>query len=252
MAGTANDFQNGAPFYLDATQQDLLLAALASNNQNPNDLFSTGLGHNRAPSNSQFPYSTDHVDPTFFTSPQQSTPANAFNNVGMDESPFVDYLDGDNFDFDNADDDLMIGALPGDSPSGKNGEESSEKRKSPDDDDDEDEGGGKRREGEDKQAKKPGRKPLTSEPTTVGLSTRCTLKMTNLGYRNARRKIELHSEPSGRGKKSTSRILRQRFKSSKRRRTLPITKTAYFVDKSRGYRWNFANTESACPSTVLG
>jgi AP-1-like factor len=168
MAGTANDFQNGAPFYLDATQQDLLLAALASNNQNPNDLFSTGLGHNRAASNSQFPYSTDNVDPTFFTSPQQSTPANAFSNMGMEESPFVDYLDGDNFDFDNADDDLMIGALPGGSPSGKNSEESNEKRKSPDDDDDEDEGGGKRREGEDKQAKKPGRKPLTSEPTTVG------------------------------------------------------------------------------------
>jgi AP-1-like factor len=169
MAGTTNDFQNGAPFYLDATQQDLLLAALASNNQNPNDLFSTGLGNNRPTSNSQFQYPADNVDPTFFTSPQQSTPANAFSNVGMDESPFVDYLDGDNFDFDNADDDLMIGALPGDSPSGKNGEESSEKRKSPDDDDDEDEGGGKRREGEDKQAKKPGRKPLTSEPTTVGV-----------------------------------------------------------------------------------
>jgi AP-1-like factor len=166
MAGTANDFQNGAPFYLDATQQDLLLAALASNNQNPNDIFSAGVNQNRATSNSQFQYPTDNVDPTFFTSPQQSTPANAFSNVGMDESPFVDYLDGDGFDYDNADDDLMIGSLPGDSPN-KNGEESSEKRKSPDDED-EDEGGGKRREGEDKQAKKPGRKPLTSEPTTVG------------------------------------------------------------------------------------
>jgi AP-1-like factor len=166
MAGTTNDFQNGAPFYLDATQQDLLLAALASNNQNPNDIFSAGVSHNRAASNSQFQYPTDSVDPTFFTSPQQNTPANAFGSVGMEESPFVDYLDGDNFDFDNADDDLMIGALPGGSP-GKNGEESSEKRKSPGDDDDDEEGGGKRREGEDKQAKKPGRKPLTSEPTTV-------------------------------------------------------------------------------------
>jgi AP-1-like factor len=166
MAGTANDFQTGgAPFYLDAAQQDLLLAALASNNQNPNDIFSTGLNNGHSASNSQFQYSTDNVDPTFFTSPQQSTPANAFNG-SIEESPFVDYLDGDNFDFDNADDDLMIGALPGGSPSGKNGEES--KRKSPDDDDaDDDEGGGKRREGEDKQAKKPGRKPLTSEPTTV-------------------------------------------------------------------------------------
>jgi hypothetical protein len=34
MARIANDFQNGAPFDLNATQQDLLLAALASNNQN--------------------------------------------------------------------------------------------------------------------------------------------------------------------------------------------------------------------------
>jgi AP-1-like factor len=165
-----NDFQNAAPFYLDATQQDLLLAALASNNQNPNDIFSTGL-NNGQPANSQFQFPNDNVDPSFFTSPQQGTPANAFSNGSIEESPFVDYLEGDSFDFDNADDDLMIGALPGGSPSGKNGEES--KRKSPDDDADEDEGGGKRREGEDKQAKKPGRKPLTSEPTTVGLILGC-------------------------------------------------------------------------------
>ena len=176
MAGTTNDFQNGAPFYLDASQQDLLLAALASNNQNPNDIFATGLNNKGSVSNSQFQYPVDNVDPTFFTSPQQSTPANAFSNVGMEESPFVDYLDGDSFDFDNADDDLMIGALPGGSPSGKNGEDSNEKRKSPDDDDDDDdEGGGKRREGEDKQAKKPGRKPLTSEPTTVGVTCRARI-----------------------------------------------------------------------------
>jgi AP-1-like factor len=166
MSGS-NDFQNGAPFYLDATQQDLLLAALASNNQDPNDIFSTA-PNNKHNNNSQFHYPTDHVDPTFFTSPQQSTPANAFGSLGVEESPFVDYLDGDtSFDFDKADDaGLMIGALPGDTPT----EESHEKRKSPDDDDDEEEeGGGKRREGEDKQAKKPGRKPLTSEPTTVRL-----------------------------------------------------------------------------------
>ncbi|KAF1845078.1 AP1-like transcription factor-like protein [Cucurbitaria berberidis CBS 394.84] len=166
MAGTTNDFQNGAPFYLDATQQDLLLAALASNNQNPSDIFSSGIDNatKGSLSNSQFPYPANSLDPTYFTSPQQSTPANGFDNLGMEESPFVDYIDGDNsFDFDNADNgDIMIGALPGDSPDGN------EKRKSPDDEDeDEDEGGGKRtREGDDKQAKKPGRKPLTSEPTT--------------------------------------------------------------------------------------
>ncbi|EMD97914.1 hypothetical protein COCC4DRAFT_173684 [Bipolaris maydis ATCC 48331] len=166
MAGTGNDFQNGAPFYLDATQQDLLLAALASNNQNPNDLFSTGLhnGHHSKQSidDAQFQYPVDALDPAYFTSPQQSTAGTGFSNVGIEESPFIDYLDGDNgFDFENADGD-MIGALPGDTPA-----DSSEKRKSPGDEEaEDDEGGGKRREGEDKQAKKPGRKPLTSEPTT--------------------------------------------------------------------------------------
>lgn len=168
MAGTTNDFQNGTPFYLDATQQDLLLAALASNNQNPNDLFSTSLDtKSQSLNNSQFQYPGDTLDPTYFTSPQQATPGNAFSNGNMDDSPFLDLLDGDtSFDMDGADGDLMIGALPGD-----NSGESNEKRKSPDDDgEDEDEGGGKRREGEDKQAKKPGRKPLTSEPTTVGFA----------------------------------------------------------------------------------
>jgi len=166
MAGTTNDFQNGAPFYLDATQQDLLLAALASNNQHPTDLFSTGLDNGasdkQSMNNAQYQYPLDGLDPAYFTSPQQSVHANNFNNGSVDESPFIDYLDGDNsLDYDNVDGD-MIGALPGDTPG-----DSSEKRKSPDDDDaDDDEGGGKRREGEDKQAKKPGRKPLTSEPTT--------------------------------------------------------------------------------------
>jgi AP-1-like factor len=150
MAGTTNDLTNGAPFYLDSNQHNLLLAALASNNQDPSNLFST--------------------DPTFFTSPQQSTPANAFTSGSIEESPYGDFLDGDtSFDYDNGDTgDLMIGALPGDSPSGKSSEDSTEKRKSPGDDDEDIDGGGKRREGEDKQAKKPGRKPLTSEPTTVG------------------------------------------------------------------------------------
>lgn len=169
MAGTTNNFQNGAPFYLDATQQDLLLAALASNNQNPNDLFSTGLDNGnpnkQSLNDAQFQYPVDALDPAYFTSPQQSSIGTGFSNVGIEESPFIDYVDGDTgFDFENVDGD-MIGALPGDTPAA----DSSEKRKSPGDEEaEDDEGGGKRREGEDKQAKKPGRKPLTSEPTTVG------------------------------------------------------------------------------------
>lgn len=183
MSGTGNDFQNGAPFYLDATQQDLLLAALASNNQNPNDLFSNvnGLDVKTALDNDQFQYPMSNLDSSTFFSPQQGTPANAFSNMGVDESPFVEYLDGDNsFDFDGADSGaVMIGSLPGDTPDG----ESSEKRKSPDEEgeDDDEEGGGKRREGEDKQAKKPGRKPLTSEPTTVrSASSMCKWRLTSM------------------------------------------------------------------------
>jgi AP-1-like factor len=170
MAGTAtNDFQNGAPFYLDSKQQDLLLAALASNQQDPSALF-PGMDSSNALAGSQFPYPVDAAfDPNFFASPQQTTPATGFSNGSLDESPFVDYIDGDHgFDFDGENGDLMIGALPGDSPKGKNGEDGTEKRKSPDDDAEDRDGGAKRREGEDKQAKKPGRKPLTSEPTTVG------------------------------------------------------------------------------------
>lgn len=178
MAGsTRNDFQNPGQFYLDPNQQDLLLAALASNNQNANDIFAAGLDPktnigslNGLPDGQLYNFPADQIDQSFFTSPQQSTPASAFGNIGgVEESPFDGYLDGDtNFDFDNGDNsDLMIGALPGDSPSKDT--ESTEKRKTPGDDADEQEGGGKRREGEDKQAKKPGRKPLTSEPTTVRL-----------------------------------------------------------------------------------
>ncbi|KAJ4354778.1 DNA-binding transcription factor yap1 [Ascochyta clinopodiicola] len=173
MSGTGNDFQNGTPFYLDATQQDLLLAALASNNQNPNDLFSNvnTMDEKHTLGNNPFQYplnnnNNNNLDSSTFFSPQQGTPANAFSNMGVEESPFIDYLDGDtSFDFDGADSGAaMIGSLPGDTPDA----ESNEKRKSPDEegDDDDEEGGGKRREGEDKQAKKPGRKPLTSEPTT--------------------------------------------------------------------------------------
>jgi AP-1-like factor len=191
MAGAStNDYKN-AQYYLDPNQQDLLLAALASNqNAKPNNMYSNGAMNNPAAANSGLQYaSIDSIDPTFFASPQQVTPdafgANLnFDNV--DDSPFIDYLDGDNsFDFDNGDNgDLMIGGIPGDSSSHSNegDNENSDKRKSPDDDGDDIEGGGKRREGEDKTAKKPGRKPLTSEPTTVSSANNeaCPDALTNI------------------------------------------------------------------------
>lgn len=107
------------------------------------------------------------------------------------ESPLFDgeYDFGDQSGFDfNFDDDSqpqMIGDLPattssaGSAKDGSNSnsssperEHSADKRSHPDDDDDEaaTQGSGKRRESEGKVSKKPGRKPLTNEPTTVSPS----------------------------------------------------------------------------------
>ena len=91
-----------------------------------------------------------------------------------DDSPYLDFdpegeFDEDNFDFDSSA--RMIGDLPDDDEDNNDTiNHLHDKRKSIGDNDDEEEGGGKRREGEDKTAKKPGRKPLTSEPTSVCLS----------------------------------------------------------------------------------
>lgn len=108
------------------------------------------------------------------------TPAAISNNsapgsghLDYDDSPFLDsFIDGEGDEsFDFEDQGQMFGDLPDDN-SDDNGtadpDHLHDKRKSMGaEDDDDHEGGGKRREGEDKQAKKPGRKPLTSEPTSV-------------------------------------------------------------------------------------
>ncbi|KAF2091651.1 AP1-like transcription factor-like protein [Saccharata proteae CBS 121410] len=170
MAGTANHEQYNPQLYLSPNQQDLLMAALNSNdpNRNPSTKSASYPANpaNRSNSNSQ-QFSLSEMDPSFFASPQQGTPS-TFGTFGVDESPYIDFLDQDGtFDFDaNDTSDLMIGGLPGETSPGEGETDSGDKRKSPEDAGDEEEGGGKRREGEDKTAKKPGRKPLTSEPTT--------------------------------------------------------------------------------------
>lgn len=123
--------------FLSADQQDLLMAALNSNQPN-----NSGARSQRSDSKSM-----------------NFTPGSGALDFS-DDSPYLDFdPDGDfddSFDLDpNA---RMIGDIPG---------ELHDKRKSLDEKDDDEEGGGKRREGEDKLAKKPGRKPLTSEPTSV-------------------------------------------------------------------------------------
>ncbi|KUI55625.1 AP-1-like transcription factor [Cytospora mali] len=153
MASTSNPLSH---FILTPQQQSLLFAALNSNKQSTASPINGNL--NMSPS-------------SFTNSPVQNTDINGFQ-----ESPFIDYeydLNGDtSFDFAFADGShpKMIGDLPGSATSSKsdsdnNDIENSEKRSHPDDDDDE-EGDAKRQETGDKVPKKPGRKPLTTEPTS--------------------------------------------------------------------------------------
>ncbi|MCJ1282355.1 DNA-binding transcription factor yap1 [Xylographa opegraphella] len=165
-----------ANLYLSPKEQDLLLTALNSNKSgqannkrsdppmSTNAVRPSGL---RSTSNPlQFQQagrkSLDHSD--VYASPVQNMPGSGA--IGVNESPFLDYeLDDGNFDWDIGGD-LMIGSLPGTSFDDDEEADLHDKRKISDDDVEDIDGGGKRREGDDKSTKKPGRKPLTSEPTS--------------------------------------------------------------------------------------
>ncbi len=144
---------------LSAKQEQLLFAALNSNNSQPAPI--------------------DHSNPfpmapgSLTESPLQAPGSGTLN--GFDESPFIDYdyefeADGSfDYDFSNSSQGQMIGKLPGTSSDGD--ADSRDKRSHPEDNDEDEVGGGKRREGDEKTSKKPGRKPLTSEPTSVSSLT---------------------------------------------------------------------------------
>jgi AP-1-like factor len=94
------------------------------------------------------------------------------------ESPYLDNYDYDfgdsSFDFSfnhGGEQAKMIGDVPGSVQSDSSENDVNDKRAHPDDEDDEDSPGNdpKRRESSDRAPKKPGRKPLTSEPTSVRL-----------------------------------------------------------------------------------
>ncbi|KAF2453727.1 transcription factor PAP1-domain-containing protein [Lineolata rhizophorae] len=180
MAGASN--ANSNPFdslsYFD--HKDVLAAALSSNKGRspaaksssypPPAPGKTGTSTTHPRDNvDAYSFGGNNMNQAYFASPQQGSLGANFGDFGsgVEESPFMDFIDSnDNFDFDvteGADD--MIGALPGTDPTSPDNE-AGDKRKSPDDGDIGADDGNKRREGEDKQAKKPGRKPLTSEPTT--------------------------------------------------------------------------------------
>ncbi|KUJ23001.1 PAP1-domain-containing protein [Mollisia scopiformis] len=144
-------------FTLSRRQEELLFAALNSNNKISN--IDT--------SNLQSSEIISMAPGSFTESPLQAPGSGTLN--GFEESPFIDYdyeFDADgsfDYDFSNDSQGQMIGKLPGTSSDGD--ADTHDKRSHPDDDEEE-EGGGKRREGDEKSSKKPGRKPLTSEPTS--------------------------------------------------------------------------------------
>ncbi|KAK4453887.1 PAP1-domain-containing protein [Podospora aff. communis PSN243] len=141
MTSTKNPLSD---FILTPQQQNLLYAALNSNRATSNQA-STALGMSPMP---------------FNASPSQADLDYDYDFTGADSS--FDYS------MDNLDQPKMIGDLPGSSLNGRSESadtESPDKRSHPDDDEEET-NGAKRRESEDKVAKKPGRKPLTTEPSS--------------------------------------------------------------------------------------
>ena len=170
-----NDTAYGPNLALSPDQEELLRKALSSNtNKSSPQLSRNGTSSaTRSSSDPKKPQqTTDYManGSNMFTSPVQETPGSG-QLSNFDESPFLDFdLDDGNFDWDNSGDQLF-GDLPG-TESYVDGEHH-DKRKASIEDEDEEEGTSKRREADDKTAKKPGRKPMTGEPTTVWLFWLC-------------------------------------------------------------------------------
>lgn len=176
MNGAASN-PSGLDLSLTPDQLDLLSTALASSQSSAMpkvNLKSNSLSRESNPTKpdvvrsnpNQGRKSLDTILNTIdlYGSPMLQSPSSAMLGSEEFESPLIDYdFDDGTYDWDNSAG-LMIGSLPG----AANEEENDlhEKRKSIEDDD---ETTHKRREGEDKTAKKPGRKPMTGEPTTVRL-----------------------------------------------------------------------------------
>lgn len=180
-------------FFLTPHQQSLLFTALNANKQQ-----SAG-----SPANNGVSLSPNSL---------KSSPMPSFGGAGLQESPCLENYDYDfgdssfDFSFASADQAQMIGDGPGTSKSDSTENESNEKRGHPDDEEGDDSPGNdsKRHEATDKGPKKPGRKPLTSEPTTVSIVYRPGLSASNTpNSRSARPRTELRSAPSENARRST-------------------------------------------------
>ncbi|KAL6874967.1 transcription factor [Trichoderma novae-zelandiae] len=160
MAATGTGSGSSLPpnFFLTPQQQSLLFTALNANKQQQQANTKTGLS----------------LSPTSF----KTNPLQTLDGAAFQESPFLDHYDYDfgdsSFDFSFANDGGQTATM-GDVPdramsanSDSTETDSPEKRNHPDDEEDDASPGNesKRHESSDKVPKKPGRKPLTSEPTS--------------------------------------------------------------------------------------
>lgn len=165
--------------HLSPNQQSLVVAALASNK--PSTL-------NNPPADNTLPKSTEknmdrqdsamenghHNTANRYSNLTEHTTMTPGQFLTADDSLYLDFdpdADGeDQYEFDG--NEQLVDDFPGDA-SQVDLSDLHDKRKTMDDDEEDDEGGGKRRESEGGTGKKPGRKPLTAEPTSV--STTCAL-----------------------------------------------------------------------------
>jgi hypothetical protein len=143
--------------YLNEDEQHLLMNALNSNQP--------GKGSPAGKSTTDTREASDFYSPDFGPAPGSGQ---------FEETPYLEYDGLDEGPYDWEVDGQMIGDLPG----GADGadDEIGDKRKNSADED-----GSNKRTSEDKTNKKPGRKPLTSEPTTVSrYDANAIRRLTNL------------------------------------------------------------------------
>ena len=166
-----SDTAFGPDLSLTPSQEGLLRTALSSNpaNSHPAKPVSGAPSHERSFSGHNQQQNGAMVpNAEVYPPPSQQTPSSG--QLGsFDDSPFLEYenFDDGNFDWDNGGNQLF-GDLPG-ADLNDDGEHH-DKRKASTDEEVDDEASSKRREADDKSKKppqKPGRKPLTGEPTTV-------------------------------------------------------------------------------------
>ena len=152
-------YQQG--LYLSPDQQDLLLAALSSNNPSQKQPNSTPQPKKAA---NDTPKHTSRGSLT--VSPSGGVPQNQPGlNLGDNDSPFLDFSPDVDFDLQGSEN--LIGDIPGSVPASDDYEPGDKRKDMDDKSENENEESGKKRRESDVTAKKPGRKPLTSEPTTV-------------------------------------------------------------------------------------